>query len=66
MLKYFITTVHRRRRLVHPRIVLTVPSGITQVEKRAVRDSAQQAGAREVLRAAGRRGGHTFNLWRQY
>jgi rod shape-determining protein MreB and related proteins len=33
MLKYFITTVHRRRRLVHPRIVLTVPTGITQVEK---------------------------------
>ena len=49
MLKYFITMVHRRRRLVHPRIVLTVPSGITQVEKRAVRDSAQQAGAREVF-----------------
>jgi rod shape-determining protein MreB len=46
MLKYFIRTVHRRRRLVHPRIVLTVPSGITQVEKRAVRDSAQRAGAR--------------------
>ena len=49
MLKYFITTVHRRRRLVHPRIVLTVPTGITQVEKRAVRASAQQAGAREVF-----------------
>jgi rod shape-determining protein MreB len=49
MLKYFITRVHRRRRLVHPRIVLTVPTGITQVEKRAVRHSAQQAGAREVF-----------------
>ena len=49
MLKYFITTVHRRRRLVYPRIVLTVPTGITQVEKRAVRASAQQAGAREVF-----------------
>src|SRR5260370_15233587 len=47
MLKYFITTVHRRRRLVHPRIVLTVPTGITQVENRAVRASAQRAGARE-------------------
>jgi rod shape-determining protein MreB and related proteins len=49
MLQYFITTVRRRRSLVHPRIVLTVPSGITQVEKRAVRDTAQQAGAREVF-----------------
>jgi rod shape-determining protein MreB len=49
MLQYFITTVRRRRSLVHPRIVLTVPSGITQVEKRAVRDTAKQAGAREVF-----------------
>ena len=48
MLHYFISTVHRRRTLVHPRIVIGVPSGITQVEKRAVRDSAMQAGAREV------------------
>jgi len=48
MLKYFIRKVHRRQSLVHPRIVLTVPSGITQVEKRAVRDSAKEAGAREV------------------
>jgi rod shape-determining protein MreB and related proteins len=48
MLNYFIRKVHRRRRLVHPRIVLTVPSEITQVEKRAVRDSARAAGAREV------------------
>jgi rod shape-determining protein MreB len=40
--------VHRRRTLVRPRIVIGVPSGITQVEKRAVRDSAMQAGAREV------------------
>ncbi len=48
MLNHFITKVHRRQSLVHPRIVLTVPSGITQVEKRAVRESAQQAGAREV------------------
>src|SRR5713226_1260323 len=45
MLNYFIKRVHQRQRLVHPRIVLTVPSGITQVEKRAVRDSAQRAGA---------------------
>jgi rod shape-determining protein MreB and related proteins len=48
MLSYFITKVHRRGSLVHPRVVVTVPSGITQVEKRAVRDSARQAGAREV------------------
>ena len=48
MLNYFIRKAHRRQRLVHPRIVLTVPSEITQVEKRAVRDSAREAGAREV------------------
>jgi rod shape-determining protein MreB len=40
--------VHNRRTLVRPRIVIGVPSGITQVEKRAVRDSAESAGAREV------------------
>src|SRR5207249_12148167 len=43
MLKYFITEVHNRRTLVRPRIVIGVPSGITQVEKRAVRDSAESA-----------------------
>lgn len=48
MLKYFITRVHNRKTLVRPRIVVAVPSGITQVEKRAVRDSAESAGAREV------------------
>ncbi|MFQ5646585.1 MAG: rod shape-determining protein [bacterium] len=48
MLRYFITKVHNRKKLVRPRIVICVPSGITQVEKRAVRESAQQAGAREV------------------
>ncbi|MFQ5828653.1 MAG: rod shape-determining protein [Candidatus Methylomirabilia bacterium] len=48
MLNYFIARVHRRRALVRPRIVVGVPSGITQVEKRAVRDSAMRAGAREV------------------
>jgi rod shape-determining protein MreB len=48
MLHYFISKVHRRRTLVRPRIVVGVPSGITQVEKRAVRDSCMQAGAREV------------------
>jgi len=48
MLSYFITRVRRGPSLVHPRVVVTVPSGITQVEKRAVRDSARHAGAREV------------------
>ena len=48
MLHYFISKVHRRKTLVRPRIVIGVPSGITQVEKQAVRDSAMQAGAREV------------------
>lgn len=49
MLHYFIRKVHRRRMLVWPRIVVTVPSGITQVEKRAVRAAAIQAGAQEVF-----------------
>jgi len=48
MLRYFIQKVHNRKALVRPRIIISVPSGITQVEKRAVRDSAQSAGAREV------------------
>lgn len=48
MLRYFITKVHNRKSLVRPRIVVCVPSGVTQVEKRAVKDSAIQAGAREV------------------
>jgi rod shape-determining protein MreB len=48
MLRYFIHKVHNRKALVRPRIIISVPSGITQVEKRAVRDSAQSAGAREV------------------
>jgi rod shape-determining protein MreB and related proteins len=48
MLKYFITKVHNRKKLVRPRIIIGIPSGITQVEKRAVRDSAELAGAREV------------------
>ncbi len=48
MLRYFINKVHNRRTLVHPRIMISVPSGITQVEKRAVRESAESAGAREV------------------
>ena len=48
MLRYFIHKVHNRKALVRPRIVICVPSGITQVEKRAVRESAESAGAREV------------------
>lgn len=48
MLRYFIKKVHNSRRLVRPRIVVAVPSGITEVEKRAVKDSALHAGAREV------------------
>ncbi len=48
MLRHFITKVHHSRRLVRPRIIICVPTGITQVEKRAVKESAQSAGAREV------------------
>lgn len=48
MLKYFIKKVHRRRVLVSPAMVVAIPSGITEVEKRAVRDSAIRAGARSV------------------
>ncbi len=48
MLKYFIFKIHRRRFLVKPRIVVCIPSGITQVEMRAVRDAAKSAGARQV------------------
>src|ERR1700712_5809433 len=48
MLTYFIQKAHNRRVLVHPRIVIGVPSEITQVEKRAVMDSAYRAKASEV------------------
>jgi rod shape-determining protein MreB len=48
MLGYFIRKAHARRRLVRPRTIIGVPSGITQVEKRAVLESAGLAGAREV------------------
>src|SRR5713101_7491354 len=48
MLRYFIQKVHNRRTLVRPRIIVGVPFGITEVEKRAVRESADSAGAREV------------------
>jgi rod shape-determining protein MreB and related proteins len=49
MLRHFIRAVHNdRRTLIRPRMIVGVPSGITQVEKRAIKDSAMQAGAREV------------------
>ncbi|MFZ4593573.1 MAG: rod shape-determining protein [Verrucomicrobiaceae bacterium] len=48
MLRHFIRKVHNRRGFVRPRVVIAVPSGITEVEKRAVKESAEQAGAREV------------------
>jgi rod shape-determining protein MreB len=48
MIRQFIWKIHNRKTLVRPRIIMCVPSGITQVEKRAIRDSAEQAGAREV------------------
>jgi rod shape-determining protein MreB len=49
MLDYFIKKAHGRKNFVQPRIVIGVPGEITQVEKRAVRDSAQKAGASEVF-----------------
>jgi len=48
MIRYFIRKVHNRKTLVRPRIIICVPYGVTDVEKRAVRESAQSAGAREV------------------
>lgn len=48
MLRHFIRKVHNRTSLVRPRIIVAIPSGITPVEKRAVRESAESAGAREV------------------
>ncbi len=48
MLRYFIGRAHNRRKLYAPRIIICVPYGITEVEKRAVRESAHNAGARDV------------------
>lgn len=48
MLRYFITKVHKRKWGVRPRVLIAIPSGITAVEKRAVVNSAERAGAREV------------------
>src|SRR5216684_927847 len=48
MLRYFIRAAHNRSTLVKPRIIIGIPSGITEVERRAVREAAKSAGAREV------------------
>jgi len=48
MLRYFIKKVHNRRHGVKPRVIVAVPSGITEVERRAVKESAYHAGARDV------------------
>jgi rod shape-determining protein MreB len=48
MLRYFIQTAHNRKAFARPRIIIGIPSGITEVEKRAVREAAESAGAREV------------------
>jgi rod shape-determining protein MreB len=48
MLRYFIRKAHKRKTLLRPRIIICVPFGVTEVEKRAVRESAESAGAREV------------------
>ena len=48
MLRYFIQSAHNRKTLVKPRIIIGIPSGITEVERRAVREAAENAGAREV------------------
>jgi rod shape-determining protein MreB len=49
MLAYFIRRVHGRKHFIGPRVVIAIPSGITEVEKRAVLDSAERAGARRVF-----------------
>ncbi|OHD54134.1 MAG: rod shape-determining protein [Spirochaetes bacterium GWF1_51_8] len=48
MMKYFISKCQPRRKLVHPRVVIGVPSGVTEVERRAVREAASQAGATKI------------------
>ncbi len=49
MIRNFILRVHKRKSLVRPRIIVSIPSGITQVERRAVRETVESAGAREVF-----------------
>lgn len=48
MLRHFISKAHKSNHFVHPRVMICVPTGVTQVEERAVKESAQSAGAREV------------------
>ncbi|MEA3470578.1 MAG: rod shape-determining protein, partial [Thermodesulfobacteriota bacterium] len=48
MLRHFILRIHNRKTLVRPRIIISIPSGITPVERRAVKETAEAAGAREV------------------
>lgn len=49
MIRYFIARVHNKRTLVKPRIAIGIPTGITEVERRAVRESCEQAGARTIF-----------------
>ncbi|EAI9234927.1 rod shape-determining protein [Campylobacter coli] len=49
MIRYFIEKTHRRKSFLRPRIIISVPYGLTQVERKAVRESALSAGAREVF-----------------
>ncbi|HIP45055.1 MAG TPA: rod shape-determining protein [Sulfurospirillum arcachonense] len=49
MIRYFIETAHKRKSFLRPRIIICVPYGLTQVERKAVRESAMSAGAREVF-----------------
>ena len=49
MIKHFICKVHRRRRFVRPQVIICVPSGATAVERRAIQESAEAAGARRVF-----------------
>ncbi len=49
MIRYFIETAHKRKSFLRPRILICVPYGLTQVERKAVRESAMSAGAREVF-----------------
>ena len=49
MIRYFIEKAHRRKSFLRPRIIICVPYGLTQVERKAVRESAMSAGAREVF-----------------
>lgn len=49
MIRYFVEKVHNRTKFIHPRVVIGVPYGVTQVERKAIKESAMSAGAREVF-----------------